>query len=795
MWNLLSTGRKSAAWIGNSGISIALCLGASAESLAGEFTVFDNEVFARNAGIPVHEIREFQFNAPEEQYLLRVHNGVDGAPVENASRILLNGQVVVSVTDLQQSSPLIEKPVTLAINNTLIIEINDFENRGLSIEIVGYDEVPPEISGTVDFPPNENGWYSSSPTITYTCSDDLSGIESCSQPVLVETEGADQEIIGTAVDRAGNTAEYETLISLDRSAPELQSTLVPPANASGWNDSDVLVQFACADALSGISECPEAVSLTSEGDNHVVSVQAVDLAGNSTFVETQVRIDKTPPQIISQLSAAPGTSGWYREPVTVSYQCSDDLSGVASCPEAVTVTGEGEGVEVLATVYDVAGNSAEAREIINLDTTAPEISFISPHSGALLADAQPVMQLLLSDNIQVDGESLVITANGENTAECTIAGNIATCGFPQPLPIDTEVVISASINDSAGNSAQVSLVTGIDTDKDEVADYLDHCPQTTTSQSVDENGCALNQLDSDDDGISDAEEIASGSNPEDETSFPPVLIEAFSASPTVMDHKEQQVELRWQVKGASTVSIGNDLQEEVETNLASEGTLAVNPKITTRYTLVATGPGGESSQELTITLDLPPPPPMWTAPDIPVQEKIATSLAVAEDGSAYVGAFDGNFYKVNSSGQVEWKLENAGVVMGKAVIAGDKIIVGSNFSNGSHPEGLGRAFSLRSDKTVVWNFDTQGAVVAGPVLNIDKTTAYIATYYGHIYALNAQTGELYWDYQLPNNQKVVSSPALVQQKLIVHTEQNNIYALDVSLSTNENRIIWEKLLE
>ncbi len=742
----------------------------------------------------MHEIREFQFNAPQEQYLLRVHNGVDGAPVENASRILLNGQVVVSVSDLQQSSPLIEKPVTLAINNTLIIEINDFENRGLSIEIVGYDEVPPEISGAVDFPPNENGWYSSSPTISYTCSDDLSGIESCSQPVLVETEGANQEIIGTAVDRAGNTAEYEALISLDWSAPELQSTLVPPANASGWNDSDVLVQFACADALSGISECPEAVLLASEGDNHVVSVQAVDLAGNSASVETQVRIDKTPPQIISQLSASPGTSGWYREPVTVSYQCLDDLSGVVSCPEAVTVTGEGEGGEVLATVYDVAGNSAEARETINLDTTVPEISFISPHSGAFLADAHPVVQLLLSDNIQVDGASLVITANGENTAECTIAGNIATCGFPQPLPVDAEVVITASINDSAGNSAQVSLVTGIDTDKDEVANYLDHCPQTATSQSVDENGCALNQLDSDDDGISDAEEIASGSNPEDETSFPPVLIETFSASPTVMDHKEQQVELRWQVKGASTVSIGNDLQEEVETDLASEGTLAVNPKITTRYTLVATGPGGESSQELTITLDLPPPPPMWTAPDIPVQEKIATSLAVAEDGSAYVGAFDGNFYKVNSSGQVEWTLDDVGVVMGKAAIGGDLVIFGANLSGSASADNKGRVYAFNSGKQLVWSFDTEGAVVAGPLINQERTIAFVATFSGEIYALDIDTGIPLWVYRLPDNGKIASVPALSGEKLIVNTEDNKIFALDSRSEVEVGRLLWSKSL-
>ncbi|MFC4879167.1 PQQ-binding-like beta-propeller repeat protein [Microbulbifer halophilus] len=156
---------------------------------------------------------------------------------------------------------------------------------------------------------------------------------------------------------------------------------------------------------------------------------------------------------------------------------------------------------------------------------------------------------------------------------------------------------------------------------------------------------------------------------------------------------------------------------------------------------------------------MPPPPDLWTTPTVPVEEKIATSLAVADDGSAYVGAFDGNFYKVNASGEVEWTFEDAGLVMGKAAITGNLVIAGANISGSGRQAEGGRVFALKADKTPVWHFDTEGAVVAAPILSEDKTTAYISTYTGHIYALDVQTGSQLWHFQLPEEQKNYRCPS------------------------------------
>lgn len=74
-------------------------------------------------------------------------------------------------------------------------------------------------------------------------------------------------------------------------------------------------------------------------------------------------------------------------------------------------------------------------------------------------------------------------------AEVILARNISTslCGTLDPHEI----------------SACSSIDPNLDTDQDGVSDILDRCPNTQTSDEVDNYGCALSQLDSDEDGITD----------------------------------------------------------------------------------------------------------------------------------------------------------------------------------------------------------------------------------------------------------------------------------------------------
>jgi hypothetical protein len=67
--------------------------------------------------------------------------------------------------------------------------------------------------------PNANGWYNDSVIVTPTCSDDLSGIASCSPPSTLASEGANQRVMSSAVDNAGNAASAATTMNIDKTAP------------------------------------------------------------------------------------------------------------------------------------------------------------------------------------------------------------------------------------------------------------------------------------------------------------------------------------------------------------------------------------------------------------------------------------------------------------------------------------------------------------------------------------------------------------------------------------------------
>ena len=97
-------------------------------------------------------------------------------------------------------------------------------------------------------------------------------------------------------------------------------------------------------------------------------------------------IDKTPPVISAQVSPTAPASGWYRGPVSVTFTCSDGLSGVAAGNPTgnTTVSGDTTGTTVSGTCRDQAGNVASrSRRPIRIDTTAPSLQLqsISPQNA------------------------------------------------------------------------------------------------------------------------------------------------------------------------------------------------------------------------------------------------------------------------------------------------------------------------------------------------------------------------------------------------------------------------------
>src|SRR5439155_25036881 len=106
------------------------------------------------------------------------------------------------------------------------------------------------ISGSADRAANANNWYNADVTVSFSGSDPLSSLLSVSSPTTL-SEGAGQSVIGTATDKAGNSATFTVAgINIDESAPTISAQRDTAANAYGWNNTNVGSSYAAADALS-----------------------------------------------------------------------------------------------------------------------------------------------------------------------------------------------------------------------------------------------------------------------------------------------------------------------------------------------------------------------------------------------------------------------------------------------------------------------------------------------------------------------------------------------------------------
>jgi hypothetical protein len=256
-------------------------------------------------------------------------------------------------------------------------------NTATTSVTLNIDKTDPIIKLTLERQPNQYGWYNRDVDVKMNCTDNLSGIEVCENFVHILSDGAGQHRGGWAKDRAGNTAKATVEVNLDFGSPKIKAIVTPAPNANGWHKSDVTVTFECSDYLSGVAECTPPLTVSTEGAGQVVTGTAADKAGNDATASVTLNIDKTEPTITAAVEPPANANGWHNTDVTVTFECSDSLSGVAECPADVTVTTEGAGQVVTGTAADKAGNDATTSVTLNIDKTPPTITaMVVPPSNA-----------------------------------------------------------------------------------------------------------------------------------------------------------------------------------------------------------------------------------------------------------------------------------------------------------------------------------------------------------------------------------------------------------------------------
>jgi len=94
-------------------------------------------------------------------------------------------------------------------------------NRATTSVALNIDKTPPAITAQLSPQPNVNGWNNTDVIVSFTSTDNLSGIASVTKPVTVTTEGKDQRIDGEAIDLAGNKAVAFATLNIDKTPPKV----------------------------------------------------------------------------------------------------------------------------------------------------------------------------------------------------------------------------------------------------------------------------------------------------------------------------------------------------------------------------------------------------------------------------------------------------------------------------------------------------------------------------------------------------------------------------------------------
>ncbi len=313
--------------------------------------------------------------------------------------------------------------------------------------LVSVDSFSPSVDATPDVEPNAAGWWNRPVTFSFVCDDQTSGVATCPDPVEFAADGEGQQVDVEGVDVAGNTSSVVLVVDLDQVAPTIE--LLAPDEGSSVLEADFVAPSCNAsDELSGLDgECTLMIETEASPGaiGYTVRASASDVAENKTIIERRftVIVDADAPVIVATPDRPANADGWWSGPVTFSFDCVDEESGVAQCPEPVLIATDGAAQSFVVTATDNAGNVGELTVAgINIDSVAPTLQFNGQVSTYELTD---VIEIDCAVNDGLSGIAPGATCPTVSVVAIDYAGTTGT------------FTLEASASDLAGNTASETV--------------------------------------------------------------------------------------------------------------------------------------------------------------------------------------------------------------------------------------------------------------------------------------------------------------------------------------------------
>ena len=395
-------------------------------------------------------------------------------------------------------------PVNGTISQTVTTEganqsstANCVDNAGNSVSDtqsgINIDKTAPGILAGRTPAANVNGWNNTDVTVTFTGSDGLSGLTSCTAPVTLSAEGAGQSATGSCADNAGNSSNTTVNnINIDKTAPSAIATASPTPNGNGWNNTDVTISFTGADGLSGIDSCTANALLNTEGAGQSATGTCADLAGNISAPATAsgINIDKTDPVLSLPANIVVEATGASGAVVNYSASANDNLDPAPSfgCSPSSGATFPIGVTTVSCTATDQADNSSAGSFTVTVqDTTAPTLSLPADMTVEATSAAGATVNFTATANDVVDG-ALPVTCAPSSGSVFAIATTSVTCSASDSNSNTVSGGFNVTVQDTTPPVISPMANMVVDTSSKQLAPVFYSTP--TTTDAVDGPGVA-----------------------------------------------------------------------------------------------------------------------------------------------------------------------------------------------------------------------------------------------------------------------------------------------------------------